>query len=106
MWGNEVEVKNETLNANWARTQQFVWVMAEDDQMVWPAEGEQWGAPDPNDPFHRVLPMNETDWYLRDLFGLRTADEAGKNKFESFQGDHLQFTLQDLKRWVMKYLAV
>jgi palmitoyl-protein thioesterase len=108
VWNNEVPdgvPLNETLRQNWRKTSSFVWVAAEDDQMVWPAEGEQWGAPDPNDPFQHILPMKETEWYVDDLFGLKTADLDGKNHFESFAGDHLQFTDDDLKRWVTTYFT-
>ncbi len=102
-WNNEGHSLNQTLRDNWAKTSRFVWVMANQDRMVWPKEGEHWGAPDPNDPFQHVLPMNETEWYQKDLFGLKTAQEAGKNVFESFDGDHLQFTTQDFERWVTTY---
>lgn len=102
-WNNEGQINN-TLKENWAKTDKFVWVMAEDDGMVWPKEGEQWGAPDPSDPFNNVLPMKETDWYKKDLFGLKTAEEAGKNAFESFPGDHLRFSMEDFDRWVNTYL--
>ena len=104
-WNNEGFNFNQTLNDNYAMTEKYVWVMAEQDTMVWPKEGEHWGAPDPNDPFHTILPMNETEWYLKDLFGLRTAQEAGKNNFESFDGDHLQFTMDEFDGWVNKYLS-
>lgn len=104
-WNNECDEKNQTLNVNWAATQKFVWIMAEDDGMVFPKEGEHWGAPDPNDPFNSVLPMKETEWYKKDLFGLKTAEEAGKNVFLSFSGDHLQFTMDDFDGWVTKYLS-
>jgi palmitoyl-protein thioesterase len=103
-WNNEGHF-NQTLKDNFAKTKKFVWIMANDDGMVWPKEGEHWGAPDPRDPFHRVLPMNETDWYQKDLFGLRTAQEAGKNYFEAFDGDHLQFKMEDFDRWIQTYLA-
>jgi palmitoyl-protein thioesterase len=109
VWNNELPdgvPLNETLKQNWRKTASFVWVAAEEDQMVWPAEGEQWGAPDPNDPFQHILPMKETEWYVNDLFGLKTADLDGKNHFESFAGDHLQFTEDDLKRWVTTYFTV
>ena len=46
--------------------------MATQDKMVWPAEGEQWGAPNPDDPYNgNILPMNQTEWYVNDLFGLK-----------------------------------
>lgn len=104
-WNNEgPHNNNATLNANFAKTSKFVWVKATEDSMVWPKEGEQWGCPDPDDPFNHILPMNETDWYQQDLFGLKTAQEAGKNFFETFEGDHLQFDMQDFNRWITTYL--
>lgn len=103
-WNNEGSF-NQTYKDNFAKTNNFVWIMASDDGMVWPKEGEHWGAPDPNAPFGRILPMNETEWYKKDLFGLKTAQEAGKNHFEEFEGDHLQFKMEDFDRWVHTYLA-
>jgi palmitoyl-protein thioesterase len=105
-WNNEAGFINETLRTNWARTSQFVWILADGDSMVWPREGEWWGSPDPLDPtFRTILPMTASAWYVNDLFGLRTAQEHGRNAFESFPGDHLQFTEADLHRWVSTYLA-
>jgi palmitoyl-protein thioesterase len=101
-WNNEGH-HNSTYNANWAKTSKFVWVEALDDEMVWPHEGEQWGAPDPKNPFRHILPRNETEWFIHDLFGLRTAEEAGKNYDETFDGDHLQFTMKDFDRWLTTY---
>lgn len=103
-WNNEGNF-NQTIKDNYGKTEKFVWVMATEDEMVWPAEGEHWGAPDPNDPFHTILAMKETDWYKKDLFGLKTAEEAGKNFFESFDGDHLQFQMEDFDRWINTYFA-
>lgn len=104
--GNEGIMTNYTYNLNWAKTEKFVWIMANDDKIVWPKEGEQWGSPDPEDPFDdsSILPYRETEWYQKDLFGLRTADVSGKNYFENFDGDHLQFEIEDFDRWVMTYL--
>mmetsp|Transcript_20276 Transcript_20276/g.56382 ORF Transcript_20276/g.56382 Transcript_20276/m.56382 type:complete len:498 (+) Transcript_20276:134-1627(+) len=107
-WNNEgPHNNNATLNENFARTSLFVWVRATRDSLVWPSEGEHWGCPDASasDPFASpVLPMNETEWYREDLFGLKTAQEAGKNVFETFEGDHLRFTMEDFDRWVLTYL--
>lgn len=102
-WNNEAGFINQTLVENWSKTQAFVWILATEDSMVWPKEGEHWGAPDPADPYHHVLPMEETEWYKKDLFGLRTAQEQNKNFFESFQADHLQFPMEDFDRWIQTY---
>jgi len=107
-WNNEGLVFNQTLKDNWAKTKKFVWIEAEKDELVWPQAGEQWGAPDSTaqDPFQApILPMKQTEWYIKDLFGLRSADEAGKNAFESFDGNHLQFSMKEFDAWIAKYLA-
>jgi len=104
--GNEGLNHNQALNENFAKTQKFVWVLATKDSIVWPKEGEQWGAPNPEaeDPFLDVLPMKDTRWYKKDLFGLKTADEAGKFYYEEFEGDHLRFEFTDFDEWIRKYL--
>ena len=104
---NSGMVTNATLNENYAKTQQFVWILATKDTIVWPREGEQWGAPNSHadDPFDAdILPMKETEWYKSDLFGLKTADELGRNYFEHFVGNHLEFSWDQFDSWVTKYL--
>ncbi len=103
---NEGHTHNSTLNDNFSKTKRFVWIMATEDRVVYPPEGEQWAAPNPADPFHDILPMNKTEWYLKDLFGLKTASEKGKNFFESFVGNHLQFKMQDFDVWIQKYFSM
>ena len=50
--------------------------------------------------------MTQTDWYLRDLFGLRTLDEADRLFFEEFTGPHLGFTTTQLLGWLDKYFTL
>jgi palmitoyl-protein thioesterase len=99
--------RNMTLNENWARTEQFVWVLATSDELVWPQQGEWWGCPDSaaQDPYQHILDRRQTPWYQHDLFGLRAAEESGKNKYESFVGNHLQFNVTDFERWITTYLT-
>ncbi|KAH8056190.1 palmitoyl-(protein) hydrolase [Aureococcus anophagefferens] len=85
-WNGEGEV-NATYVANWAKTDNFIWVEGTLDTVVWPRQGEQWGAMDPIPVEDRAADERD-DWYTKDTFGLKTADEAGKNHFESFVGEH------------------
>lgn len=81
-----------------------MWVKGTKDSMVFPREGEQWGGLSPNYPHvTQALPMAELPWYTKDSFGLRGAEQAGKNSFESFEGEHIRFSNADLLRWLEKY---
>ena len=73
--------------------------------MVFPRDGEHWAAPDPADPWKRAQPMKQTAWYASDAFGLRTADAQGKHAFESFAGQHIDFTDEELFGWLDKYFT-
>ena len=48
--------------------------------------------------------MNATKWNTQDTFGLRTADAAGKNAFETFDGDHIH-TEAELEKWLDAYFT-
>jgi len=49
--------------------------------------------------------MNETKWYQDDLFGLKTVDEAGKIVFNHTEGEHLQFSEEQLVWWIDNYFV-
>jgi len=105
-WNGETSADMTAEKANWAKTDKFIWVMGTKDTVVWPRSGEQWEAVSKKYP--KVLtttPYNQTDWYTGDTFGLKTADEAGKNAFESFAGNHIRFTMAELNGWLDKYFA-
>lgn len=100
-WNNEGDKVDETFATNFGKTKRFVMVKAEKDSMIYPNDGEWWGAFDSDGKTR--LSMNETDWYKKDLFGLKTASEAGKIFFESTSGDHLQFSEEELFGWIDKH---
>jgi len=102
-WNNEGSSPNSKYNANFAKVDKFIMVKAKGDTMVFPNDGEWWGTFAPNS-FSERLAMNETRMYKDDLFGLKTADEAGKVFFESTEGNHLQFTETQLFGWLDRYL--
>ncbi|KAL8154765.1 hypothetical protein AgCh_000209 [Apium graveolens] len=45
-----------------------------------------------------------TKLYLEDWIGLRTLDEAGKVKFITLSGRHLEISSSDMKKYVLPYL--
>jgi len=103
-WNNENPAAvNHTFAANFAKTKKFAMVKAMQDSMVYPNEAEWWGQLPDGSYKEKALTMKDTEFYKNDMFGLRTADEAGKIFFESTPGDHLQITDEELYGWVEKY---
>lgn len=46
----------------------------------------------------------QTKLYIEDWIGLRTLDEAGKVKFITLSGKHLEISPSDMKKYVLPYL--
>lgn len=103
-WNNEGNTVDPSINQNFAKTQRFVMIKAEKDSMVYPNEGEWWGHFE-GGSLKNVLTMRETPWYKNDMFGLKTADEAGKILFNSTKGNHLEFSEAELAGWVDQYFV-
>jgi len=100
-WNNEGNTVDPAIATNFGKTKRFAMIKAEKDTMVYPNDGEWWGSF--AEDGKTKLAMNETDWYKKDLFGLKTADEAGKIFFNSTTGNHLKFTEAELFGWVDQY---
>jgi palmitoyl-protein thioesterase len=103
-WNNEGLTVDKTINENFAKTKRFAMIKALKDTMVFPNEGEWWGHFEDGQQ-KKVLKMRETPWYKNDMFGLKTADEAGKILFNTTAGEHLQFTQEELMWWVDNYFV-
>lgn len=102
-WNNENPANiNATFKANFGKVKRYAMVKALKDSMVYPNEGEWWGAMEDGSD-KQALAMKDTKFYKEDLFGLKTADEAGKFAFETTPGNHLEFTDAQLYGWVEKY---
>jgi palmitoyl-protein thioesterase len=94
---------NKTFNENFGKVNQLAMVKALEDSMVYPNEGEHWGALPDGSYSKTALAMKDTKFYQQDLFGLKTADSAGKIAYETTTGDHLEFNATQLYGWVEKY---
>lgn len=86
---NERAYKNETYKENLQKLRNFVMVMFENDTVVDPKESAWFGYYLPGNDKH-VVPLQAQQIYKEDWLGLREMDEAGKLKFLSTEGDHLQ----------------
>ncbi|KAJ8613344.1 hypothetical protein CTAYLR_002235 [Chrysophaeum taylorii] len=103
-WNNEGLSFNETYKDNFVKLEKLIMIKADDDTMVFPNEGEHWGHYK-DDSLTDVLTMRETDWYLDDMFGLKTLDEKDKIIFNETSGNHLDFSDAQLVWWISNYFV-
>ena len=75
----------------------------ENDKMISPKETAEFSVFDEN---FKLVPMNETDVYKNDLFGLKTFVEDSNKKFivHYLKGEHIEFDFDDVIKWAIPYL--
>ena len=62
--------------------------MFNQDTVIFPKESEMFAQ---LDPAGKLVKMEETDLYTKDLFGLKTLDEGGRIFRFTKDGDHLDY---------------
>ena len=82
-------------------------MMFTQDTMVYPKESEWFWEFDEN---KNLLKVENTDLYKNDEIGLKVLMDANKVDFVSVEGDHLQFSHDDLNNTIIpaleKWLSV
>jgi palmitoyl-protein thioesterase len=103
-WNNEGNTVSPLFKENFVKVKRFAMIKALKDTMVFPNEGEWWGH-FADGSQKEVLTMRQTKWYTEDLFGLKTVDERGGIVFNSTEGNHLEFSHEQLVWWVQNYFV-
>jgi len=90
---NEKSPRNETYKTNLTKLTNLVLVKFLNETIVEPKESEWFEFYAPGQE-NVIVSLKESPLYKEDWIGLKTLDEAGKLKFISVEGDHLQFNLK------------
>jgi len=69
--------------------------------MVYPKESEWFQQLDSNG---EVQALEDSDWYNADKLGLKTLNDAKKVQFSAVDGDHLQFSQDDINNTIIPFL--
>ncbi|EEF50269.1 Palmitoyl-protein thioesterase 1 precursor, putative [Ricinus communis] len=99
---NEI-IQNSTYKERLTSLENLVLIMFEQDTVLIPKE-TSWFGYYPDGAFSPVLPVQETKLYTEDWIGLKTLDEAGKVKFLTVSGNHLQISQDVMKKYIVPYL--
>ncbi|EOA18384.1 hypothetical protein CARUB_v10006914mg [Capsella rubella] len=95
--------KNSTFKDRFTSLHNLVLIMYQNDTMLVPRE-TSWFGYYPDGAFSPVLPPQKTKLYTEDWIGLKTLDDAGKVKFVSVPGGHIEIRDEDLVKYVVPYL--
>ncbi|XP_026401364.1 palmitoyl-protein thioesterase 1-like isoform X1 [Papaver somniferum] len=95
--------RNSTYKSRFTSLENLVLIMFEHDTILIPKE-TAWFGYYPDGAFEPVLPPQQTPLYTEDWIGLKTLDDAGKVKYVSVPGNHLQISRSGMKEYVVPYL--
>ncbi|KAK9095209.1 hypothetical protein Scep_026678 [Stephania cephalantha] len=85
--------RNTTYKERFSSLENLVLIMFEHDTVLIPKE-TSWFGYYPDGAFKPILPPQQTELYIEDWIGLKTLDDAGKVKYISVAGNHLEFQKQ------------
>ncbi|KAL0379756.1 UNVERIFIED_CONTAM: Palmitoyl-protein thioesterase 1 [Sesamum angustifolium] len=100
---NEI-YKNSTYKERFSSLENLVLIKFEKDDILVPKE-TSWFGYFPDGSWDTVLPAQETTLSTEDWIGLKTLDEAGKVKFVSVSGGHLEISYSEMKKYILPYLV-
>ncbi|XP_019089121.1 PREDICTED: palmitoyl-protein thioesterase 1-like [Camelina sativa] len=95
--------KNSIFKDRFTSLHNLVLIMFQKDTVLIPRE-TSWFGYYPDGDFTPVLPPQKTKLYTKDWIGLKTLDDAGKVKFLSVPGGHIEITEEELLNYVVPYL--
>ncbi len=76
--------------------------MFSEDTMIFPKETAHFGFYNENGD---VISLNQTDLYNSDYIGLRELTEKNKTQFLTFEGNHLQFSREQIDEFIVPVLV-
>ncbi|OVA01193.1 Palmitoyl protein thioesterase [Macleaya cordata] len=95
--------RNSTYKERFTSLENLVLIMFEHDTILIPKE-TAWFGYYPDGAFDPVLPPQQTTLYIEDWIGLKTLDDAGKVKYISVPGNHLDISQSDMRKYIAPYL--
>ncbi|CAH9145934.1 unnamed protein product [Cuscuta epithymum] len=102
---NEIKDKDSALRKKkFSSLERLVLVLFQADTIILPQESS-WFGYYPNGDFSKAVPMQQTDVYKKDLFGLQTLDKAKKIKFFKVPGFHLGITPPEIQKYMVPYMT-
>ena len=98
---NEGKYYDEKSKEKFKQLESLVLIGFKNDKMISPKETIEFCEYDEN---FNVVPMNKTEVYKNDLFGLKSLDEKKSIHVHYLEGEHIEFDFDDILKYAIPYL--
>ena len=98
---NEGKYYDEKSKEKFKQLESLVLIGFKNDKMISPKETIEFCEYDEN---FNVVPMNKTEIYKNDLFGLKSLDEKKSIHVHYLEGEHIEFDFDDILKYAIPYL--
>ena len=98
---NEGKIIDENSKQKFSQLESLMLIGFKDDKMISPKETAEFWEYDKD---FNLIPMNKTEVYKKDLFGLQTLDKKNAIHVHYLKGEHTEFDFDDVLRYAIPYL--
>ena len=101
MLNNENEEKDEEVYRRFSSLQKVKLIKSREDTVITPRESSWFEFYDKKGNY--IVPLKESDFYIKDNIGLRKLDEEGKFTFTEFREEHVLYNMDEYNNEIVKF---
>jgi palmitoyl-protein thioesterase len=98
---NERQDKNDSYKERFSNLEKIVLIKFSEDSMIIPKETAWFQFYDES---HKLLPLEESEFYKNDFIGVKKLNEEKKIQFVEIEGQHLEFDEDDILTYMIPAL--
>ena len=98
---NEGDVKNDIYKQRIININKMLLIKGNNDTVICPKESSWFEFYDKNGD--KIVPLKESEFYIKDFIGLRKLDEEGRLKFALFKGEHCVYTINEFVTHIVPF---
>jgi len=99
---NEREEKNQEYKRRFSNLNKALFIKSREDTVITPRESSHLEFFDKEG--EKIVPLRESKFYLEDFIGVKHLDDNNKLLLKEIDGDHVQFTYNDIDEIVIPVL--
>ena len=99
---NEGEVKNEEYKKRILNLNKMLLIKGRNDTVIAPKDSSWFEFYDKNGL--KIVPLKNSEFYIKDFIGLRKLNEEGRLKFALFYGEHCAYNLKEFIQHIVTFL--